>query len=479
VALEQMKNFTRVRSKWGKYDTLRLIDDDGEFLDVMDTFVAALIKRGEASATVDRYSNVVAQFLDYLVEVGVFGQPSSRYEILNAVDWYLAARVARPDALNISSDAEGYFQAVSNLKQKTLSRKSAQNAAAAINRFLELSDYWSTLTNDMADWDGIEVVEGAAPMELFKVLKKSHRSATEIKRMMQKSMLAGVTRWKPNGIDRPKGGMSISSKIGGETSSKDNEMLDYPAEYLMPLLDAANCFRDQAVWSLMAGAGLRTSEAIQLPWEAIDFDNREVFVHDPESHRYADQLPQRYARRFKGRRFSETYIIPQLRDIFFEALENYLRYEHRPITPDRMVFQDIRTLGNGRPYSLVQDNNRIKAFHAAGIRSGAPRKPNGKPYTPHSLRHFYGVFMLNFIPVEGGYGLRLPEVQKLMGHEDSSSTAHYAREDPIILESKLRMIDHFAMGQTDKERDIRAWIAKRHTDIAQRMLSNMPHGDSI
>ncbi|KKL27833.1 hypothetical protein LCGC14_2381190, partial [marine sediment metagenome] len=99
--------------------------------------------------------------------------------------------------------------------------------------------------------------------------------------------------------------------------------------------------------------------------------------------------------------------------------------------------------------------------------------------TPHSLRHFYGVFMLNFIPVEGGYGLRLPEVQKLMGHEDSSSTAHYAREDPIILESKLRMIDHFAMGQTDKERDIRAWIAKRHTDIAQRMLSNMPHGDSI
>jgi integrase len=441
----------------------------------MDTFVGALIKRGEAPATVDRYSNVVAQFLDYLVEVGVFGRPSSRYDILNAVDWYLAARVA-PDAFSIGSDVEKFFQAIHDLKQKPLSRKSAQNAATAINRFLDLSDYWSALARDMADWDGIEVVEGAAPRELFKCLKKNQRSATEIKRMMQKSMLAGVTRWKPNGIDRPKVRGGISSEIGGQTSRKDSEMLDYPAEYLMPLLDAANNYRDRAVWSLMAGAGLRPSEAIQLPWEALDFDSREVFIYDPESHRYADQLPERYARRFKGRKYSETYIIPQLRDIFFEALENYLRYEHRPITPDQMVFQDIRKQGNGRPYSLVQDNNRIKAFHAAGIRSGVPRKPNGKPFTPHSLRHFYGVFMLNFIPVEGGYGLKLSEVQKLMGHENIASTMHYAREDPIILESKLRMIDHFAMGQADKERDIRAWIAKRHTDIAKRMLTNISNG---
>ena len=85
--------------------------------------------------------------------------------------------------------------------------------------------------------------------------------------------------------------------------------------------------------------------------------------------------------------------------------------------------------------------------------------------------------MLNYIPVEGGYGLKLTEVQRLMGHEKASTTAKYAREDRLILQSKLELFDKLVLSGNALETDLRSMLAKRHQDAADRLLSG-PNGDN-
>jgi len=77
--------------------------------------------------------------------------------------------------------------------------------------------------------------------------------------------------------------------------------------------------------------------------------------------------------------------------------------------------------------------------------------------------------MLNYVPVDGGYGLSLAEVQHLMGHMDPRQTAKYARSDKLILETKLRLLDEFAMGIETDHNDLREWLAQRHRSIAERL----------
>ncbi|WP_177209552.1 tyrosine-type recombinase/integrase [Sulfitobacter brevis] len=352
------------------------------------------------------------------------------------------------------------------LRLRALGNSSLSSATAAINSFLKLSDRQTALNSEIAEWHGESLVDGEAPRDLFARLSTEMRTRAEVKNLMRNSMLASVVRLNPDGVEKPGNHLVFSKK----DQIEDKE---FSAEYIMPLLDAATSWRDKAFWALVAGAGLRMSEAAQITWDAVLTEQRKVFIYDPEGHRYADQLPEEYAPRFKGRKYSGTYIIPQLRDVFFEALEQYVRREYRPTGNHNLVFQDIRTGQNGRPFMLVSDKNMGSAFKRACRRAGVPRLPNGEEYTLHSLRHFYGVFMLNYIPVEGGYGLKLTEVQRLMGHEKASTTAKYAREDKLILQSKLELFDQFVLNGGLKETDLRTMLAKRHQEAAKRLLSGI------
>lgn len=463
---QALRNFHKLHRKQGGYDTFRLIDDDGHFLQAFDTFVTHMLNKRLAATTLKRYSEVVAVFLDYLVEYGVFGQPCSRREIQDAVEGYLPARARSSENPSYNRSQE----IVRQLGLTALGNSSLSSTAAAINSFLKLSDRQAVLNREIAEWHGELLVDGEAPRELFARLSPEMRSRMEVKHLMRNSMLASVIRLNPDGVEKP-GNHLVSSK------KEQIEEKEFPAEYIVPLLDAANSWRDRAYWALTAGAGLRLSEAAQVTWDAVITDKRKVFVYDPKGHRYGNQLPEEYAPRFKGRKHSETYIIPQLRDIFFEALEQYVRREYRPTGEHNLVFQDIRNGQNGRPFMSVSDKNIGSSFKRACQRAGVPTLPNDQLYTLHSLRHFYGVFMLNYIPVEGGYGLKLTEVQRLMGHEKASTTAKYAREDRLILQSKLELFDKLVLSGNALETDLRSMLAKRHQDAADRLLSG-PNGDN-
>jgi site-specific recombinase XerD len=98
-----------------------------------------------------------------------------------------------------------------------------------------------------------------------------------------------------------------------------------------------------------------------------------------------------------------------------------------------------------------------KSFKKAVKQANVAMPSNGKDWAPHSLRHLYGVYMLNDYPVapeRGLFGLELVEVQMLMGHTDIRSTQHYARAKHHRLMAKLKTSDEAQLGLTVEEKSM-------------------------
>lgn len=455
-----MKNFTRIARSTDRIKTFSLIDNEGNIVQAFDLFVDSIVREGLQAATIETYSNHVAAFLEFLTEVKVFGFPCSEMEMLGAIKGYLPARLA-------GANARGSFNIISRnlLGQKKLTKASAKNHAAAINKFLFESNQYALHIQQIEDWEA-----GAAsktPKQLFQTSARQ-RSRAEISRIYQSSMMINVMNHHPT-ITAGK-----VLKVRGKDYST-NEDKDFPTEYISWLLDSATCARDEALWALQAGTGLRPHEAILLGIDQIDFDRRAVAVEDPHNRRYASQMPDHYFAKWKGRALSETYFIPLLRDRFFKALERYFRTEYVPHPNERLVFQSLK--GDRKPYLEVSDKSRIQSFARACLRV-QKRLPKGgadlTDLTPHSLRHFYGTYMLNYIPVgTNNFGLRPVEVQRLMGHEKLETTMKYARHDKLALDAQIMLMNMHAMNEAPEVDQLVKWMADKYADHADRLNKAM------
>ncbi len=78
----------------------------------------------------------------------------------------------------------------------------------------------------------------------------------------------------------------------------------------------------------------------------------------------------------------------------------------------------------------------------------------GGKYSPHSLRHMYGVYLLNYIPINAEaneYGLPLIDVCHFMGHKNLESTKVYARRDGLEAGKKLeKALNIFYLNEGEK-----------------------------
>lgn len=322
-----MKNYTRIIVERQGYVVARLIDDEGDFLEPFDAFMDSLTAQGLSQSTVTRYGYVVASFLDFLTEAGVFGQVASRRDILKVVSQYV------PTLLNANehimkatkglSATTRWDELAHTLRIRQLSKASLPNTLAAINGFLKLSVENHQLTVEETQFQLSEVSYFDSPKQLFRApLHKLSRY--EQKALMRGSMLATVMRLNPSGVKRP--GEVLKYKSPNISNIQNEDALDFPMLYLRLLFQRATSSRDRAYWLLLAAGGLRGHEAEQLRLPDIDFRNRLVFVEDPHDLRYSSQLPDRYKLKFKGRTVSQTYLMQPFRDLFFDALEDYLSY---------------------------------------------------------------------------------------------------------------------------------------------------------
>jgi integrase len=433
-----LKHFTRIQfPASNSAPTCTLIDVDGQRVDAYDTFEAHLVERGHAYTTRKRYGEAVARFLDYLTERGVFGNEVSNSLLNVAVSQYpgfLRIATAHPDpGLSCYAQDIGFHRGIVGA--------SAAPTLAAINRFLviaqdkgrEASELWAQVT-------------GAEPPPDLRLLIKAVDGKVELtphqrRRIRENSVLGAVVRMNAR-IERPAG----LSRSPQKRNPLDLERLDFPLQHVRGLIDAATSWRDRTFWLGIGAAGLRPSEMLNLRLSDIDVERQVLWVQDPELRRYGRQMTGYEVSRFKGRTMSRTYLFEPLRSAFFDALRRYLEEEFVPTDKHNYLLQKLDRDNRGAPLAQASDTARNNAFKAAVVRAGIagpPQRPE-HCWTQHSLRHMYGVYMLNYLPIPNGYGLRITEVQMLMGHADVSSTMHYARHDAELVRAKLEYADrHF------------------------------------
>ncbi|MEE7474994.1 site-specific integrase [Methylobacterium hispanicum] len=411
------------------------LNDDGLEVEPLNRFRRHLQDRRNAPTTVARYMDAAARFIDFLIECGVFGRAVRPSQISDAVHAYpiflsKGASIDWPELPGLAAYAEevGLVHG--------LARNSFAPVLADVNRFLVLARDEAIRAEAAMREHGIAMDSVDLSVTFSAIDGTVALSRRERERLKQQTVLGGVIRIRHE-FKRP---LVLRSPIrGGQQVDLENK--EFPLDRLADLLDAARSHRDRALWSLLAGGGLRLHEALNLHLGDMDPATQEVWVVDPANRRFGREMTDSQKLRFKGRTMSRVYMWEPLRTVFWEALGSYLRSEFVGTNDDDNVFlfKKIDGAGRGQPLVRASDTALEKQFKSAVRRAKVPgpREAPTHLFTPHSLRHSYGVYMLNHIPVPGGPGLKATEVQMLMGHASVESTLIYARHDRIMLEAQV------------------------------------------
>ncbi|VXC96292.1 tyrosine-type recombinase/integrase [Sphingomonas sp. AX6] len=432
-----MKNFVRspIFLNGSKY--FQLIHINGEIDQSFSAFIEHLLCRSYAPETIRRYLNIVACFLDYLSEISLYPvSPSKRY-ISKALDRYVplklnANRLRRIDKRHLSDPFIAWgAPLVASLGIRQVG--STNGIVSAVRHYLALSDQFERALNEGSAYDELSSTKPPVSEQI--------QFASVVSRPMPgNSMLSGVLRRPPTAID------ATRSQHRDRVGISDERYKDFPIGRFPDLLQHANSWRDRFLWALLGASGLRVSEACALQWGDVDIPTQTIIVLNPNNRPGSkDGGPARQLR-FKGRTTQAIFLLPELKSEVFRSMYFYLAHECQGSLPSDYVFQDIRPgKSRGRPFYDLSDAARTTAFHRACERASIPQT-GVKSWAPHSLRHMYGVFLTNYLPVPGGFGLRLEEVQRLMGHASDRATRTYARQDEIVLEAKLELADRIVMG---------------------------------
>jgi integrase len=397
------------------------------------------------------YALPVSLFIDYLIEANAFGHIAAQSYLNSVIDTYpillrdgSAVVAARTLANMEKRPQDGWLTDVARaLDRSPISPNSFDNILAGINHYLDHSKELATEAFDYATLNGINH-EGSYSRLIESLNGSSKLSWAEVRAMSQNSMLGSVVRTRRTPLSRPR-----RLSIAGNRGQHDAVRLDFPIELLLAVVSVAQNKRDALLWLLIGGCGLRPSEALNLLWEDIDILKQRIYIYDPRDRHFGGDLPEEQLLKFKGRNMSMTHFIQVFRIRFFELLVDYLKYEYVPPmskSDARYVFQFVGKGSPGVPYLSVSAKTLCQSFARACKRAKipSPRTSKKSQWTLKSLRHMFGVYMLNDIPIDaenGIFGLELTEVQMLMGHADASATRVYARKKRRNLQRKLEASD--------------------------------------
>lgn len=174
-------------------------------------------------------------------------------------------------------------------------------------------------------------------------------------------------------------------------------------EQVCTFLRSLRRYRDLAIVHLMLLCGLRSREVLGLQLDDIDFEHRQLRVQG------------------KG---GKQRVLP-LPDVLWQSLSRYLRFE--------------RPRCEGPLFVVLQGRTRCKAMTLAGLRSLFRRRRANHAIAvanPHRFRHTFGADMARA-------GVRLPILQKLMGHAHAATTLQYINLSMAdIAEEYLRALKH-------------------------------------
>lgn len=458
-----LKNVSLIESKLHGKQSWRLLDPEGRPVRAFDVFSKTLERRSVNTRA--NYCRWLAEFFDYLFEASAWitaGEDGSvsqdvLVEVIEAYDEYLV--------LGADSGRSLARRMNQTLPSPRISNRSSSIKHAAVRRFLKLSE---RIRAQMLELTKLDITSANIDEQklLFGIGEKRELPEFQRRALVANSMLAGVIAGGPKLIEEG----ILPTTVPDITYEHERA---FPFDKVADVLSHLTTYRDRALYAFCAAGGCRISEALQLLWEDVDTKAQTVRLVDPKSRpscrSYLALSPgHRDHLVWKGRATPLTLLIDPFATMFFEALAAYMRLEYIPHGRHSFIFQYIRGAEKGMPYFLAAASSRNGVLNRAIKLTGVEHVEG-----PHSLRHMYGTYLLNYFPrPDGTYGLPLGIVQKFMGHRQAKDTAKYARYDKDLLEAELRYANLMLFG-TGKVRSVnelkRAALLSRLAEIESQL----------
>lgn len=417
----------------------RVADQDREFRPFTH-YTIWLAHRGYAHNTAKVYAEHVGRFIDYVYEASKTQFPTDVEVTIQTVIYSYQAyllfgkNATNPIALKLAESLG---------KEKLTSHNSlSQTIESSIRWFLHVT----------------ELKNNNLPDQLFSPFylnRAEYRSQFEISAQKANSWLTAVIRDALSSVlpKRRKDRLFPQAKRRDRKNDKQTyKTTAFPIELSVDLIRQAKpprsktFYRDMTFYALLAATGARTSEALQVRMTDINSDKLEVFLRDPFARNTPGITEDEYKLlTWKGRETELTFMIEPFASIFWENLEKYLTFEYNSSVSHDFIFQN----SNGSPFFASDRSSRDKTFKQYALKAGLTDVTG---ISPHSLRHMYGTYALNYMPVpdQTTLGLPITYVKILMGHASVKSTEKYAKHDTDIIEAYIEHANKYVKQQGEE-----------------------------
>lgn len=428
--IRSMKNVSLIETQKDGKRSWRLLDPAGQPIASFDAFAISLLKKHSVNTRIS-YCRHLAEFFDFLYEAA----DSLSKKGAAGFDRDILAKVieAYDDYLVLGKDADSAIaQSVNEtMPSPCVSNQSSAIKHAPVRKFLRLSERVRRQMFELTT-AGVKSFD-ATGLPLFPRVGE-HKAISGYQRaaMVGNSLLASVISRGPKLLEE-----DILPNSTPDITYDHSRA--FPFDKVATLINNLTTYRDKALYSFCAASGCRISEALQLLWEDIDTKFQTVRLIDPKSRPHSASYKvlaplERERLVWKGRATTTTLLIEPFASMFFDSLAAYLKSEYVPHGKHQFVFQYSTGGQRGVPYFLCAASSRNGVLKRA-IKLSGVKGVEG----PHSLRHMYGTYLLNYFPrPDRTYGLPMGIVQKLMGHKTQRATEKYARHDWDLIETELR-----------------------------------------
>lgn len=451
----KFKNINLIKKSINNEDIFLIIEDESGINSYFSFFMSRLIENGFSKNTCAAYAVAIATFLDYMSEAvqsenekGFIFDTTKLYDYVQLFPKYLSS------ATNTTN--KNILEIAQRLNfTSPLSHSTEVSYIAAINKYLVYSEEYSRKINEV---DGVN-----NSTELFKSIKRkidSYEAFNINKDNVFSSVIAGGAKIKNNVILKP-------SKRGIAQKNIDNDKREFPISHVEKLISLNKDYLTKTIIALLAASGLRLSEALLLTFNDIDFVNRTIKIKNPKLRKLEDfnnyfTYEQQQELPFKSRTTENVFLIHPFDDIFWDCLQKYIVQE-RILTESHPFIFNVK---NSETPMIAHDRN-LKAFTQKFKYKTCKMLP--EEYSPHSLRHMYVSYLVNYFPCENGsFGLPIHKVQKIVGHTNLKSTEVYIHTNIEL--NKLQQIAFFSIqGHIDLE--IKKKILLSELNTVERLIN--------
>jgi integrase len=458
------KNLTKISYKTPSGAKIfKLFDDDVGELTPVTEYLQNLCRSNPPRNTLKNKGSDVVRFFSYLMSFDdIFFTEHHKIQKSSVILREIILQY--PEYLTMPADScSGIFSQFASKKNhpKLLLKSSAARNLSTINEFLKLSSIYH---ESMESLSAKRLVDIDTDENVFSsVLNVRTLTSPERSAICKNSVLAGVMK---GGAKYTRSVVFKAPRIANRNANKNFVEKAFPVKSILPLIEDTDDIRDKLLWCILAGTGIRISEALQILVRDIDIPNERVFAIDPTERThllYGVDQSKLELTSYKGRTSPSTYFINPFKDIFFQNLQEYLHFRWSKNPKHEFLFVSHSSNSKGNPLiGSTEINTRFKS---------SPH--NIQQHTVHSLRHFYGVWCRNFIKRgRNTYGFPVATVMSLMGHASQQSTDLYAIKDNTLLQAEIQYANELIAGNDKEEieRNVANALEYRLTNMERKAL---------